>query len=171
MDIDDFFWYGMARDLSKPLDPTGHGFRINLGYGAKEMPDGVESIGLPEWDAETQTLPYPDSSVCEIWALHFFEHITNFVPLMAECQRVLDWGGVLNICVPYGSGHMAIQDPTHVRFFNEDTWKHLFECPFYEDTRTMQGKVVWLFRVHLNVIMGVKGENLALLTQLVKETS
>lgn len=164
-DLAEFFHLGMDRILPPFLKST-NGPQINLGYGSKKMPEGVMSIGLPEWDAEKDPLPYKDESVVVIYALHFLEHIDNLFPLMHECQRVLKPEGWMNIVVPYGACHMALQDPTHVRFFNEDTWKTMFSNPYYDPSKGLYE--TWDLKPSLNVIMGVKGQNLALVTQLVK---
>lgn len=163
MNVVQFFELGMDRlvptfENHQPSD----GPIVNLGIGTKPLPYGTISIGMPKWNAEIDPLPFGDGSVTTIYAMHFFEHINNFLFVLGECQRVLMPGGVLNIVVPYGTCHMAIQDQSHVRFFNEDTWKTLFDNPYYDD----HGK--WKFRVGTNVIMGVKGTNLALVTQLIK---
>jgi Methyltransferase domain len=162
MHLIDMFELGMDRKVL-PCKHNDAGLAINLGHGFKQMPPGVESVGLPEWDAECMPLPYTDRSAGTIFAFHFLEHIRNMDGVLHECQRVLMFDGVLNIVVPYGMGHMAIQDPTHVRFFNEDTWKTLFSNQYYET-----GPWRWRFVVNTNIIMGVKGQNLALVTQLIK---
>lgn len=47
-------------------------------------------------------LPYDDSSVDEIWASHFFEHLTceELLDVMEECYRVMRAGTLLTIIVP-----------------------------------------------------------------------
>lgn len=168
--LNEFFYMGMDRDIPNMIDRTGNApVILNLGHGAKLLPFYVTSVGLPFWDAENDPLPYGNKTVDEVWAFHFLEHIRNIEHVMAEVQRVLVPGGVFNITVPYGTCHMAVQDLNHVHFFNEDTWKHLFENPYYDTAQGHDRMVPWQFRVNVNCIMGVKGENLALMTQLVKE--
>ncbi len=163
-----FFELAMDRRIPVmvPSSEIWSGHDINLGHGEKEMPEGVESIGLPEWDAEVDRFPLGDETVGRIWALHFLEHIWNIGWVMSECQRILKPGGVMNIMVPYGTCHMAVQDPDHKRWFNEDTWRHMFANPYYTPNRHQP--VDWRWTIGLNMIMGLKGENLALLTQLIK---
>ena len=161
MTIQEFFRIGMDRVVPELIEPSGP--QINLGIGLKAMPKGVESVGLPEWNAETDPLPFPANSIGTIWALHFLEHINNAVQLLEECNRILRPGGVLNVTVPYGVCHMAVQDLTHVHFFNEDTWRKLFDNPYYRDNAGHG------WSVHANFIMAVTGENLALFAQLVKK--
>ena len=165
MNLQELFRIGMDRAVpqsAKRPDKRS----INLGVGNKEMPSGVVSIGLPEWNAETDPLPYANESIGEIWALHFLEHIDNVLGVLAECQRVLVPGGVMRIVVPYGACHMWVHDLTHKHMFNEDTWRQTFRNAYYGDKDLPGG---WKFRVGLNLIMGVKGENLALFTELIKE--
>lgn len=165
MDLVEFFRIGMDRVVGPLHDPPKDGYRINLGIAPKKMPEGVHSIGLPDWNAEYEPIPYDDRSVAEIWALHFLEHIDNIFFLLAECHRVLRPGGTFNITVPYGTCHMAMQDLGHRHYFNESTWDHAFDNPYYDQHGTAND---WLWIVTTNVIMGVKGENLALMTQIVK---
>jgi len=170
MSFQTLFHLCMDRMVSEPIqvNPTIRSERqcVNLGHGSKEMPYGVVSIGLPEWDANKDPLPYEDESVDEIWALHFLEHIDRPENVLHECQRVLRQGGLMTICVPYGASHLAVQDITHRHMFNEDTWITLFRNPYYDPTG--QGHS-WTFDVYFNMIMAIKGENLALITQLIKE--
>lgn len=172
MDLQFMFQVGMDRIIPAAYTPVNAiaADRIVLGHGSKKYPFSHSTIGLPEWDANKDPLPYHDGTVKEIWSTHFFEHVENIFFCLAECQRVLCRGGVLNIVVPYGTSHMAVQDLGHRHYFNEDTWKHAFANPYYDTSEQLVKEVVtWKFRVALNVIMGVKGENLALITQLVKE--
>lgn len=165
MDLIEFFRIGMDRDIRWPRGFTSRGQCINLGIGTKVLPERVVSIGLPNWNAETDPLPFSDGTVSEIWALHFLEHIENVLGVLRECHRVLNPGGVMNIVVPYGACHMYVHDLTHRHMFNEDTWRQTFKNAYYQDKEIEGG---WQWEVGTNVIMGVKGENLALLTQLLK---
>jgi predicted SAM-dependent methyltransferase len=159
--LEEFFHIGMDRRVFAPNDPRGP--QINLGHGNKQMPDGVVSIGLPEWDAEIDPIPFDTESIGTIWALHFLEHIENVLWVLRECHRVLRPGGAMNIVVPYGACHMYVHDLTHRHMFNEDTWRQTFHNAYYDDKGTD-----WYWEVSFNMIMGIKGENLALFTQLIK---
>ena len=164
----DFFRIGMDRRIEPVQYPTNEVMalaHINLGIGKKPMPGGVVSIGLPDWNAETDPIPYRDGHVATIWALHFLEHVENVLGVLKECHRVLAPGGVMNIVVPYGACHMYVHDLTHKHMFNEDTWRQTFGNTYYGDKEIEGG---WQWVVNTNVIMGVKGENLALMTQLLK---
>jgi ubiquinone/menaquinone biosynthesis C-methylase UbiE len=71
-----------------------------------------------------QILDYPSNSVEEVMATHILEHIHNLIPLMNEIYRVLKPGGTLKIRVPHSLSLEATQDPTHVRFFNQNSWQY-----------------------------------------------
>ena len=67
-------------------------------------------------------LPFKNDSVEEIIAEHVFEHINNFVPLMAEIHRVCKPGVKICIKTPYFSHESAFSNVTHVRFFTYTTF-------------------------------------------------
>lgn len=161
MNLQDVFKIGMDRRVpvwENHIEP-----QLNLGIGHKSMGD-VPSIGLPDWNAERDEIPRDRNSVGTIWALHFLEHIDNVLGVLKECERTLKPGGLLNIVVPYGACHMYVHDLTHKHMFNEDTWRQTFNNAYYDDKGTD-----WLFDIGANFIMAVKGENLALFTQLIKK--
>ena len=67
-------------------------------------------------------LPFDDGSVGVIRAFDFLEHIPDSVALMNEIYRVLADGGWLLSLTPSTDGRGAFQDPTHVSFFNENSF-------------------------------------------------
>lgn len=158
----DIFNMGMDRDLREPKIMPYAGTVLNLGAGNKKIPRAIP-LDLPDWDADTQPIPYEDGTVAGIWAFHFLEHCREPVAVLLECQRVLQNGGLMNIVVPHYAGGMAYQDLDHKHFFTEETWKTLFQNPYYDKNR-----VTWEFEVRTNVIMGLVERNLALVTQLIK---
>lgn len=161
MSLPQLFLLGMDRSIPEPL-PMPTGLVLNLGAGNKVI-DGTVPLDWPTWDADKDPLPYRDGEVHGIHCYHFLEHVAHPVAILIECQRVLKPYGLLQICVPYYKSNMAAQDLDHKSFFTEDTWKTLFNNPYYKKHR-----VDWKFEVHLNVIMGVAERNLCLLTQLVR---
>ena len=82
-------------------------------------------------------LPFPDNSIKSIITHHCFEHIGNgFMRLMDECYRVLEPRGLLRIIVPAFPSAAAVGDPTHVRYFCENTWVSWAgrpDSPFFSD--------------------------------------
>ena len=96
---------------------------INIDKSKKANPDLV-------LDLEKDNIPYEDNSIDEVLATHILEHIQNIIPLMNECYRVLKEGGRMIIEVPQGLGQDC--DPTHVRRFNELSWRYYCNYPFDE---------------------------------------
>jgi SAM-dependent methyltransferase len=159
----DLFNLGMQREYNEILedfDPIKYRV-VNLGPGNKTIPF-TEELEYPEWNAETDPLPYPSRTVAQIHAYHFLEHIQNIVPLMQEMRRVLLPGGHINIVVPYYLGAMAHTDVDHKRTFSEKIWTNLFQNKDYS-----KGKVEYM-EIATNMIMGDRLENLCLVTQLRK---
>lgn len=69
-----------------------------------------------------ERLPFEDNSVGVIRAVDFMEHIRNPVHLMNEFHRVLTHGGMLLSMTPSTDGRGAFQDPTHVSFWNQNSF-------------------------------------------------
>ncbi len=76
-------------------------------------------------DIESEELPLDDGSISLILLSHVIEHVDNIRHLLNEIFRVLKPGGKLYIIVPAFSSNGAFQDPTHVRFFTDETFKYL----------------------------------------------
>ena len=73
----------------------------------------------------TKGLPFEDNSVGVIRAHDFLEHIPQGKPViefMNECWRVLAPGGWLLTNTPNTDGRGAFQDPTHVSFWNSNSF-------------------------------------------------
>ena len=64
----------------------------------------------------------PDSSVGVIRAVDFFEHVADKVALFNELYRLLAPNGMLLSLTPSTDGRGAFQDPTHVAFYNENSF-------------------------------------------------
>lgn len=67
-------------------------------------------------------LPLADSSVGVIRAVDFLEHVADKVALFNELYRLLAPGGLLLSQTPSTDGRGAFQDPTHVSFYNENSF-------------------------------------------------
>lgn len=101
--------------------------KINLGCGWRRR-DGWENVDC--WsdngkntvvDFEKDSLPYETDSAEELCATDVLEHISNLIPFMNECHRVLHADGMFYIEVPRYPHADCFRDPTHVRFFTDDT--------------------------------------------------
>lgn len=161
MKIQELFQMGMNRAIPELIQPEGK--ILDLGAGNKKIPNAIP-LDFPEWDAEKDRIPYGDNSIDHIYSFHFLEHLSNPVFVLQECQRVLKDGGTLNVVVPYYKSQMACHDLDHKKFFCEETWKILFQNPYYD-----KNKIEWKFEVSLNIIIGIVERNLALMTQLIKK--
>ncbi|KFF95754.1 glycosyl transferase family 2 [Streptomyces scabiei] len=79
--------------------------------------DGVDIIAtLPA------PLDLPDDSVGLLRAVDFLEHVPAKVPLINELYRLLAPGGMLLTLTPSSDGRGAYQDPTHVAYYNENSF-------------------------------------------------
>ena len=70
-------------------------------------------------------IPLKDNSVTEIYACHILEHLDDTVKIMEEIYRVCKNGAIVKIKVPYFKSIGAFKDPTHRRFFTEETFYYL----------------------------------------------
>lgn len=159
------FEFGMDRhivDFIEDVNPYNE-IVLNVGCGNKTIP-GAHNLDLPNWDADSEELPFEDNSVSQIHAYHFLEHVKEPVKMLQEFQRVLVVGGFVNIVVPYYTSQMQAHDLDHKNQFCEETWRNLFKNPYYDKNR-----IEWRFKIGTNVIIGVVERNLALLTQLIKK--
>ena len=102
----------LALDLgSRHNKPEGYlGIDIREGESVDIVADIREGIDLP------------DNCAGVIRAVDFLEHIPDKVAIMNECYRLLAHGGLLISLTPSSDGRGAFQDPTHVSFYNENSF-------------------------------------------------
>lgn len=97
---------------------------IELGGGLNPRP-GYINIDLRDenftWDLN-RGIPLPNDSVGVIWASHILEHLEDKQLIMSEIYRVLRDKGWVFISVPSTDGRGAFQDPTHVAYWNENSF-------------------------------------------------
>lgn len=94
--------------------------RLNLGC-CDRLLDGYTNVDrLPPAqviaDLE-RPWPFSDSGVSEVRAWDVFEHMPDKIHSMNESWRILEMGGLLDLCVPTTDGRGAFQDPTHRSFW------------------------------------------------------
>jgi SAM-dependent methyltransferase len=160
--IEMLFEQGSDRDVPS-FEPMDRRYPLlNLGAGKKKI-TGTLPLDWPDWDAETDPIPYPDASVGGIIAYHFLEHLRDPRPVLRECSRVLISGAPLNIVVPHYLGTIAYQDLDHKTFWTSETFRTLIDNPYYE--KDHDGFAFW---IGVNMIMGMSERNLMLVTQLIK---
>ncbi|MEV0409801.1 glycosyltransferase [Streptomyces sp. NPDC050448] len=100
---------------------------LDLG-AAHRKPPGY--LGVDQYPGEgvdiVATLPgkldLPDGSVGLMRAVDFLEHVPSKVPLINELYRLLAPGGMLLTMTPSSDGRGAYQDPTHVAYYNENSF-------------------------------------------------
>jgi glycosyltransferase involved in cell wall biosynthesis len=109
---------------------------VELGGGINPKPGCNINIDMEDgnmkWDLN-DGIPLPDNSVGVIWASHIIEHLHDKHKIMTEIHRVLADGGWAFIQVPSTDGRGAWQDPTHVSYWNENSFlyytrKHMADC-------------------------------------------
>ena len=84
--------------------------------------DRVAAAGVDIVAELPAPLPLADSSVGVIRAADFLEHVADKVALINELYRLLAPGGLLLSHTPSSDGRGAFQDPTHVAFYNENSF-------------------------------------------------
>jgi glycosyltransferase involved in cell wall biosynthesis len=81
-------------------------------------------------DLGSEPLPFANSTVGVIRAVDFLEHVVDKVALMNELHRVLAPSGLLLSSTPSTDGRGAFQDPTHVSYWNSNSFWYWTD-PFY----------------------------------------
>lgn len=114
-----------ARQLAEKDAITRNLLCVDIGGGLNPYPEYL-SIDLRE-DADmvydlNNGIPLNDNSVGVLNASHILEHLHDKTKIMAEIHRVLAPGGWAFIEVPSTDGRGAFQDPTHVSYWNENSF-------------------------------------------------
>jgi glycosyltransferase involved in cell wall biosynthesis len=100
--------------------------KIDIGGGLFPR-EGYKTIDLEDGDITADLndgIPLPDNSVGVLNASHVIEHLRDPIKTMREIHRVLAHGGWAFIEVPSTEGNGAWCDPTHVSFWNEDSFPY-----------------------------------------------
>jgi glycosyltransferase involved in cell wall biosynthesis len=104
----------------------GGGLFPREGYKTIDQEDGDITCDLNDG------IPLEDNSVGVLNASHVIEHLRDPIKTMREIHRVLAPGGWAFIEVPSTEGNGAWCDPTHVSFWNEDSF------PYYTNRNKAQ---------------------------------
>ena len=104
---------------------------VDIGGGLNPYP-GYVSVDLRH-TADVQAdlnegIPLPDNSVGVLNASHILEHLHDKTRIMSEIHRVLAHGGWAFIEVPSTDGRGAFQDPTHVSYWNENSFLYYIDA-------------------------------------------
>lgn len=114
-----------ARQLAEKDADTKGLLKVDIGGGLNPFP-GYTTVDLrdtADYVADLNDgIPLPDNSVGVLNASHILEHLTDKTKSMAEIHRVLAPGGWAFIEVPSTDGRGAFQDPTHVSYWNENSF-------------------------------------------------
>jgi glycosyltransferase involved in cell wall biosynthesis len=98
--------------------------KIDIGGGLYPK-EGYESVDITNGDITAdlnERWPFKDGEIGVIHASHVIEHLTDKHHTMSELHRVLADGGWAFIEVPSTDGRGAWQDPTHVSFWNQNSF-------------------------------------------------
>lgn len=93
--------------------------------GGFNKPEGYISVDKYDGDITAdldQGIPLADNSCGVVRAYDALEHIKDPQQIMKEIHRVLAPGGILISHTPSTDGRGAWQDPTHVSFWNENSF-------------------------------------------------
>ena len=88
--------------------------------------DIAETPGVVRVDLSVAPWPWADSTIEHIIAHDIIEHLANKIQTMNEIYRVLVPNGTVHIVVPTTDGPGAWQDPTHVSFWNMNSFKYYY---------------------------------------------
>jgi len=112
---------------------TDKGLRkIELG-GRMAAYKGLETVDLLDADIVTdlnERWPFDNNSVGVVRANDVLEHLRDSIHTMRELSRVLAPGGMAFIQVPSTDGRGAFQDPTHVSFWNQNSFYYYTHAAF-----------------------------------------
>lgn len=94
----------------------GGGLFGRAGYETVDIKNGIITADL------TKPWPFSDGEIGVINASHIIEHLPDKHFTMCEMHRVLAHGAWAFIEVPSTDGRGAFQDPTHVSYWNENSF-------------------------------------------------
>lgn len=121
-----------------------------LGVDARAF-EGVDIV----LDVRSGAWPWAESSVTEINASHFLEHLTNLndkwerVHFFNECYRILIPDGKLTLAFPHWCSNRYYGDPTHKEPFSEMGFYYLDK-----DWRAKEAPHTDMYRCHFNCTWG-----------------
>ena len=112
--------------------------RLDLGCGnAKAV--GFQGVDIYPYEGVDHVLDFSkeglmkfeESSVDMIRTIDFIEHIQDKVFTLEQIYRVLKHNGTVYIQVPSTDGRGAFQDPTHVSYWNENSFHDMYMNGIY----------------------------------------
>jgi glycosyltransferase involved in cell wall biosynthesis len=117
-------FYKYAWDLAVKDAQNKNLLVVDIGGGISAKPG---CLTIDQQDADiianlNEGIPLEDNSVGVLNASHIIEHLYDKQKIMSEIHRVLAHGGWAFIQVPSTDGRGAWQDPTHVSYWNENSF-------------------------------------------------
>jgi FkbM family methyltransferase len=103
--------------------------RVDIGCGDSK-PDGFVGVDIcPGTKVDlvadiSKEFPFEDSTVDELRAYDVVEHLPDRLNTMNEIWRVCKSGAKVDIVVPSTDGRGAFQDPTHISFWNINSFRY-----------------------------------------------
>ncbi len=85
-------------------------------------------------------LPFTDGSVGVITASELLQRLPDRAAFFNECHRVLVHGGMILTETPSTDGRGAFQDPSHVAFYNENSFWYLTQESLRPSLPTLTGR-------------------------------
>jgi glycosyltransferase involved in cell wall biosynthesis len=101
---------------------------VTLASGASHAGGAPDSGDVVVLDPNAPSLPFADGSVALIRAVEVLQRVPDRAALLNECHRVLAHGGMLQTQTPSTDGRGAFQDPSHVAFYNENSFWYLTQA-------------------------------------------
>jgi hypothetical protein len=101
---------------------------VTLVAGSSHMLGAPDTGDVVVLDPNAPSLPFADGSVALIRAEEVLQRVPDRAALFNECHRVLVHGGMVRTLTPSTDGRGAFQDPSHVSFWNENSFWYLTQA-------------------------------------------
>jgi SAM-dependent methyltransferase len=105
--------------------------------GAVEEDERLQRVSL---DPARPKLGYGDNSVGVIKAVDILQRVPDRAAFLNECYRVLRHGGLLLTDTPSTDGRGAFQDPSHVAFYNENSFMYFTQAGLRPSIPTLSSR-------------------------------
>lgn len=112
--------------------------KLNLGCG-EDIINGFVNIDIHPYPGVDHIVnlemnwPWDNNSIEHIFAADIIEHLHDKIHTMNEAYRVLIPEGTFHIVVPTTNGMGAFQDPTHVSYWNLNSFRYYEKGSIYRN--------------------------------------
>ncbi len=140
--------------LPEPFINTKKEKVLEVGCGTNKYPGaiGIDRVELDGVDIihDLNIFPWKDIKDGEFdWIVmrDVIEHLNDTIAVMRECYRILKPCGKLYIRTGYWNHRYAFADPTHIRFFTEETFEFFIgkRRDYYMDFKFSDLKIDFTF--------------------------